>query len=93
MKKRTQKKRKIPFDDTEKGGPLPGTHVRVTEESALNGLEWNRKVLNHYLELGKTYIVKRTQVYEWDTQVYLEGFPSEVGFNSRNFVVISEEDL
>lgn len=93
MEKKSKKKRRLTPKETPPEDFSPGTCVTITEETALQGLEWNRRALNLYLKIGKTYTVKKTLVYEWDTQVYLEGFPTEVGFNSRNFVVISKEEL
>ena len=47
-------------------------------------------IAREYLEIGKEYTIEETQVYSWNTEVYLQEFP-DVVFNSVFFVDVSKQ--
>jgi hypothetical protein len=73
---------------------LRGHRVMVTEESAGKGYEFQRDLVKKHLKIGKIYLVEKTIVNGWNSQVFLQGFPY-ITFNTVNFVDAepqSEED-
>lgn len=69
---------------------LEGHKVMVTEETALNGYDYDIKRVKKLLEIGKEYTVYFTSIGEIRTDVYLKEFPDR-GFNSVNFVDVVEQ--
>ena len=69
---------------------LKGFKVIVTETSAKNGLSYHREQVSRHLEIGKEYIVEKTEVHESNTDVWLQEFP-DIIFNSSNFEDVSEQ--
>ena len=60
----------------------PGRKIVFAHPQAGNRAD--QEIAKKYLEVGKTYTVKKTIIDTWITFVYLEEV-SEIGFNSRMF--------
>ena len=69
---------------------LEGYKVRVTEKTARNGYDSDKKRVQEKLELNKIYTVDYTEVDSWSTRVYLKEIEGEY-FNSVNFEEVSEQ--
>lgn len=65
-----------------------GYKVIVTPETINNGN--NSRPITDRLEIGKIYLVERTEVSSWSTKVYLQGIKGS--FNSVNFEEIEPQD-
>lgn len=60
------------------------TKITVTKDSIKNGYSSVEKHARKFLEVGKTYTVKDTEVDNWNTIVYIKEIPDEK-FNSVSF--------
>lgn len=69
----------------------PGTKVKVTEQTAKNGLLGDKEQVQRLLDIGKEYTVAYTEVGQSRTIVYLQELPGE-RFNSVNFIEIEAEE-
>lgn len=67
---------------------LKGHRVKCDTLSA--GYNYHQEVAKKHLEIGKEYIVEKTQVYSWYTDVCLQGFPG-LKFNSVFFKDVIEQ--
>lgn len=67
-----------------------GYKVMVTPKSINNGSLEDIKSIVDQLEIGKIYLVERTEVSSWSTKVYLQGI--DYPFNSVNFEEIEPQD-
>lgn len=61
---------------------LKGHKVRCDNLSS--GYEYLLEIARQYLELGKEYVVERTSVDSYQTEVWLQEFP-DIAFNSGLF--------
>ena len=62
-----------------------GYKVTVTEQGIQNGYSRDVEKAKKYLEVGKVYTVKETEVGAWRTEVVLKELP-DIRFNSVHFV-------
>jgi len=64
---------------------LEGHKVMVTKESAKNGHDHDGEAVRKHLTLRKHYTVKKTEVHNFHSYVWLKEVPG-VSFNTVNFV-------
>lgn len=72
--------RLVPFDIYAKKGTL----VMVTEKSARNGYDSDKRNVQEHIHVGKIYTVDHTLVSGWSTDVFLVEIPNKP-FNSVSF--------
>ena len=80
----------FPDDITMNIYAIPGTKVKVTEQTAQNGLLGDKEQVQKLLDIGKIYTVAYTEVGQSRTTVYLQELPGEK-FNSVNFIEVETE--
>ena len=68
---------------------LKGHKVKCENLSA--GYDFQKELAEKYLEVGKEYIVEKTKVNDWHTDVWLQEF-SGVYFNAVFFEDVVEQD-
>lgn len=68
---------------------LKGYKVKVTKKSANQGHDSDKKNIAEKLRIGKIYTVKRTEVHNSSTSVYLQEV--EGVFNSVNFEEVTKQ--
>ena len=69
---------------------LKGYPVRVTERSIKNGTKSDKDKAKQYLTVGGEYVVERTNVGDWHTDVTLQEFP-DVEFNVVQFEEVDKQ--
>ncbi len=67
---------------------LKGHQVRCDNLS--NDYEYRLEIARQHLEIGKEYLVEKTEVGSSHTEVFLQEFPG-VGFNSSLFEDVQEQ--
>lgn len=69
----------------------PGTKIKVTEQTAQNGLLGDIEKVKKFLNIEKSYTVAYTEIGQSRTNVYLQELPGE-SFNSVNFTEVETEE-
>ena len=62
-----------------------GDKVKVTQETASNGFDFDRSLVSKYLEVGKVYTVEFVDIQQYSANIKLQEFPNNL-FNTTNFV-------
>lgn len=69
---------------------LNGHKVKVTEQSAKNGYDYNSEQIRKCLTIGEIYTIEKTIVMPSSTTIYLQEYP-DTPFNSVNFEDVREQ--
>lgn len=59
--------------------------VTVTEQSIINGYDYDMEKAKKFLKVGEIYTVESMEVHNWSSTVRLKEIPNQE-FNSVNFV-------